>query len=326
MKRLLKIFGVVFGLLIIAFFAFRTADTDPAQMQAKYGAAPSQFVILADGQKVHLRDEGPRDALPIILLHGSSSDLHTWQPWAESLRDQYRVIRFDQIGHGLTGPAVGETYRLEDFVEGVDMVADHLGLEQFVLGGNSMGGWISAGYAIEHPERLAGLILVDASGSPVRRREGSGGNIGFTIAGLPVINKVMESITPRSLVQQSLEQSVSNQEIVTDDAVDRYWEMLRYPGNRTATIARFNTERVTYDAEQIAALSLPTLVMWGDEDRLVPVEAGRWYDEHLPNSVLVEYPGIGHLPMEETPERSVNDLKNWIEQEVARDNGLPPQN
>ncbi|MEO9463484.1 MAG: alpha/beta hydrolase [Marinomonas sp.] len=312
MKRILKTLAVMAVIFAAVFLVFRTSDTQVSEMKAKYGGVPSQFVTLPNGQQIHLRDEGPTNAPAIILLHGSSSDLHTWEPWVQALKSDYRVIRYDQIGHGLTGPSIAESYELADFTGDVGRVADHLDLETFVLAGNSMGGWISAGYALEHPERLKGLVLLDASGSPVKRPENSGGNIGFTIAATPGLNNIMKHITPRSLVKQSLEQSVSVKAVATDEAVDRYWEMLRYPGNRAATIARFNTQRVTYDAEQIGGLNVPTLILWGTEDALVPVEAGRWYDEHLPSSTLIEYDGIGHLPMEEAPEKSANDLKNWL--------------
>ncbi len=305
---------IALGLLVVlvaAFLIFRTPDTDRAEMRAKYGSEPSQFVEIADGQSVHLRDEGPRDAPAIILLHGSSADLHTWTPWVEGLKADYRVIRIDHIGHGLTGPSVTEEYELADFVASVDGVADALKLDQFVIGGNSMGGWISVGYAIKHPERVQGLVLVDASGAPVKRESG-GGNLGFTIASIPVVNQIMTQITPRSLVERSLRESVSNTDIVTQEAVDRYWELLRYPGNRAATIKRFGTPRVEYSQEDMAALDKPTLILWGEEDQLTPLKAGEWYHDHLPNSQFNAYAGIGHLPHEETPEASLADLRKWL--------------
>ena len=81
MKRLAKILGVIAALLVGAFLFLRVPDTDKAEMRAKYATAPSQFVTLANGQEVHLRDEGPKDAPAIVLLHGSNADLSTWQPW-----------------------------------------------------------------------------------------------------------------------------------------------------------------------------------------------------------------------------------------------------
>ena len=311
MKKLLKILAVIAALLIIAFLFLRTPDTDPAEMRAKYGGEPSQFVTLANGQEVHLRDEGPRDGVPIILLHGSNADLSTWQPWAEALRSDYRVIRFDQIGHGLTGAAVDDDYTPERFVESVDQVADLLDLERFVLAGNSMGGGIAMRYAMKHPDRLAGLVLVDAGGADIKRE--GGGNLAFTLARTPVIGRIMSQMLPRSLVERSLRQSVSNEAIVTDVMVDRYFDMARYPGNRAATRARFSQPYTPFKGEDVAKVVTPTLVMWGEEDALIPYAAAGWYMDKLPNATLANYPGIGHLPQEEAPDRSVADLRKWLD-------------
>jgi pimeloyl-ACP methyl ester carboxylesterase len=156
MKRLGAVLLVLIAALGIAFLALRTPDTDPAAMRAKYGAAPSQFVDLGAGLTVHLRDEGPRDAPAIVLLHGSNADLHTWEPWAAALRSDYRVIRFDTIGHGLTGAAPGKDYSAAAMAALVGRVADKLAIGKFVLGGNSMGGGISVAYALKHQDRLTG--------------------------------------------------------------------------------------------------------------------------------------------------------------------------
>ena len=311
MKWVIRGLAVLAAILLVSFLVFRTPDTDPDDMRAKYGGAPSQFVELANGQTVHLRDEGPRDAMPIILLHGSNADLHTWQPWVESLKDDYRIIRYDQIGHGLTGPNVAGAHTPEEFVGTVDLVADKLGLERFVLGGNSMGGSISMGYALKHSDRLMGLALVDAGGADIQNR--ASGNTAFTLARTPVINQLMLHITPRSMIESSLRQSVSNQEIVTDATVDRYWELLRYPGNRAATLDRFQKPWWKTTAEAVSAVETPTLVMWGEEDSLISFDAAKWYKQHLPNAQLVSYPGIGHLPMEEHAEKSAQDLRKWLE-------------
>lgn len=311
MKRVFKAIAVLSALLVIAFLIFRTPDTDPAEMRTKYATTPSQFVKLPDGTEVHYRDEGPRDALPILLLHGSNADLSTWQPWAEGLRNDYRVIRFDQAGHGLTGPAGDSDYSNAGFVADIEAFADALGLECFVIAGNSMGGTHSVGFAMAHPERLVGMILVDAGGTPPQGEEGSG-NIGFTIAAMPVARNIMQSVTPRSLIERSLKQTVYDEAIVTDAMVDRYWEMLRYPGNREATITRFSRGWTSYTAEQVAGVAVPTLILWGEKDALIPLAAGQWYAETLPFAQLVAYPNVGHLPQEELAAQSVADVRSWL--------------
>lgn len=306
------------AVLAIAFLVFRTPDTDPADMRAKYGAPPSQFVEIGGGVKVHLRDEGPRDAPAIILLHGSNADLHTWDPWVDALKGKYRVIRFDQVGHGLTGPDPKDDYSRDNYVADILEVADKLGLKTFVLGGNSMGGKHALAFAVKHPERLTGLVLVDAAGGPMlklaRKKDddSDSGNIGFKIARMPGVNLLVEQITPRALIAQSLEQSVSVKSVVTDQAIDRYWELLRYPGNRRATLTRFSLPYDPLSQAEIKGVTVPTLILWGEEDRLIPLAAGQWLAKTMPDNTLVTYPKVGHLPHEEAVAATLADLEPWL--------------
>jgi pimeloyl-ACP methyl ester carboxylesterase len=319
MKWILRAFVGLIALLAIAFIFLRTPDTDPAQMKAKYGGAPSQFVDLGGGLTVHLRDEGPREAPALMLLHGSNADLHTWEPWAKSLSSTFRVVRFDQIGHGLTGPNPAGSHRLDDMVATTEKVRAKLGISRMALAGNSMGGAVAAKYAMVHPEHLYALVLVDAGGAPQPPDRKGRGNIGFTLAATPGVGWLMESITPRSIVARSLSESVSNQAVVTDAAIDRYWELLRYPGNRAATAERFATPRKGFTEQDLAAIKTRTLILWGEEDRLISVEGARWFNKGIAGSELKTYPAIGHLPQEEAAEQSALDVSLFITVQAAMD-------
>jgi pimeloyl-ACP methyl ester carboxylesterase len=308
-KRALAWTLVAVAILLVALLFCVTPDTGKQAMFDKYGAPPSRFVNLG-ALTVHYRDEGPRDAPAIVLLHGSNSDLHTWDSWAAQLNKRYRVIRFDQIGHGLTGPNPVRDYRASAFVDTVDRLTTALRVQKFVIAGNSMGGWVAWEYARRHPGRVAGLVLIDAAGAPDDPNKRL--PLGFRIARTPVLRDVMLYVTPRSVVEKSLRQSVSNQAIVTPAMVDRYWELLRYPGNRQATIDRFATDRPQVPREQVACIAAPTLILWGAEDRLIPVASAQWFKSAIGNSRLIVYPGIGHLPMEEAAARSASDLQGWL--------------
>ena len=318
MKKFLKWTVLILLIVVIGAVAwFWTPDRDADELRAQYTNEASQFIELDNGLTVHVRDEGPRDAPAIILVHGSSASLHTWEPWVERLSDEYRVVTYDQPGHGLTGPHPDGDYSTESFVDTLAGVADNLGLTRFVVGGNSMGGWTSWNYALAHPDRIDGLLLVDASGAPDARPQKV--PIGFRIARMPVISSLMQKITPRSMVERSLRQSVTNQDMIDDAMVDRYYDLIRYPGNRAATLARGRADRTIASPETMATITAPTLLMWGAEDTLVPLSAGEWFDEHIPDSSLIAYPGIGHIPMEEAPDRSAADVRAWLETLYAQD-------
>ena len=318
MRKFLKWAGLALLAMIVALFAWGyAADIPASELRAKYANAESEFVDLGNGMTVHLRDEGPKDAPAIILLHGSNASLHTWQQWVDRLGKDYRIIRYDQPGHGLTGPHPKDDYLAGAFVDVVDRIANNRGLSKFYLGGNSMGGWVTHEYAKAHPEKLLGIILVDAAGAPDAKPKSL--PIGFRIARLPVLNKLAQVITPRSVIETSLKQTVSNQAVVTKAEIDEYWELLRYPGNREATGKRFAQygTRLTVTPVSAATHNVPALILWGNEDSLIPVSSAKWFQTQYTDNVTYIYPRIGHLPMEEAAEATANDVDDWLKRSSA---------
>ncbi len=296
--------AAIIGLIAIAVFAFRTPDIPVAELRAKYGSPASRYVALQPGSIIHLRDEGPRDGFPVVLLHGSNASLHTWQPWTDRLiAAGYRVIRFDFPGHGLSSPVPGGDYSAASYVAVTDRVLAHLGIGRAAIAGNSMGGGVAWRYAVAHPEKVAALVLVDASGQP--EPPGTDLPIGFRLARLPVLRDIATMITPRSLIEQSLQQSVTVQSVASASAVDRYWELLRYPGNRGATLDRFAKPSSPPDEAGLRRITAPTLILWGRDDKLIPVESAAWFSARLPNARVTILDEVGHLPMEEAPDRSL---------------------
>lgn len=290
---------LVGGLLLLG----RVPDRDGAAMRAKYANAASQFVEISRGTVVHLRDEGPRDAPVVMLLHGSNASLQTWEPWVARLADRYRVVSLDFPAHGLTGPSAEGVYTSDAYAELVEKVRARLGIEKMVLGGNSMGGGVAWRYGLKHPERLAGLVLVDASGQP--QPKGSKPPLGFYLARVPGVRDILASVTPRWIIARSLVQSVSVTGIVDDAMIDRYWELLLYPGNREATLDRFSQYGEPPNTEALRGLNVPTVILWGNEDRLIPVSVAGWFAERLPDARLTVLGGVGHIPMEEAPDRAL---------------------
>lgn len=318
MRKILKRLALAFVILLAAGLAVGyTPDTDPAAMKAKYGGPASQFLTLKPGLTVHVRDQGLRNGPVLVLIHGSNASLHTWDAWVERLGGQYRIVSLDLPGHGLTGAHPERDYSAAAFVDTVDQVVNRLGVTRFALAGNSMGGWVSWNYAVRHPEKLTALILIDASGAP--EGQGAAIPIGFRLAQSPLMRPLLKIITPRFIVARSLKQSVSNQAIVTEAATDRYWELLRYPGNREATGIRQAAygRRAPATPAQMATLTMPTLILWGQEDKLIPVTSARWFARSIAGSRLIIYPGIGHLPMEETAERSAADASAFLKAVAA---------
>ncbi len=313
-RRIAWTLVILIGVIGVAFLILRTPDTDRDAMIARYGGVESRFLTLADGAVVHIRDTGGREGMPqMILLHGSNASLHTWEPLVARLRADWRIVRIDLPGHGLTGATPTGRYDTEEYIAVVDEVATAVGLRRFILGGNSMGGGVSWRYALAHPDRVQALLLLDAGGMPARAGDPRPrSNIGFRIVRSPVGRWLGRQITPRSLIEQSLQQSVSNQAVVTDEAVTRYWELLRFPGNREATMVRFARGWDTSMADQARTIAAPTLVLFGAEDRLINPSAAQSFAERLPDDEVVLLPGIGHLPMEEAPDATATAIRRFL--------------
>lgn len=315
--------AVVAGLIAVLWAVFATPDIPVASLKAKYANPASQFVELSPGTIIHVRDEGPRDGFPVVLVHGSNASLHTWEPWVQRLTAKgYRVVTLDLPAHGLSGPTPEGLYTSAAYVGIVEKLVDRLALPRFVLGGNSMGGGVAWRYAVAHPDRLAGLVLVDASGQPMPK--GSSPPLGFRLARIPVARDILATVTPRRLIEMSFKQSVSNQAIATPAMVDRYWELLLYPGNRRATVQRFGQYQGDDGAAaKLKGLTVPTLILWGREDKLIPVSVAAWFSQQIPNARVTILDGIGHIPMEEAPDRSLAPVLELLSRVSAA--GTPPQ-
>ncbi|MEY3906919.1 MAG: hypothetical protein RIR59_1742 [Pseudomonadota bacterium] len=310
--------AVLLAVLGAGFAIGYTPDTDPVAMRAKYGSSASRYLTLAPGLTVHVRDQGLRNGPALVLVHGSNASLHTWEPWVTRLQDRYRIVTMDLPGHGLTGASPDGRYDYTAYAGIVDQVMQALGVSKAVIGGNSMGGGVAWTYALAHPAKVEGLILVDAAGAPggVSRKP----PIGFRIARMPILRETARIITPRSVFEASLKSSVYDPTFATPAMVDRYWELNRYPGNRAATISRFAEahSRTSARADQMSAIKAPVLILWGETDTLIPVASAHWFHKALPGSRLIIYPRIGHIPMEESPDQTAQDVRRWLDEAVVR--------
>ena len=284
-------------------------DRPLSALTARWAQPPSTFVRV-QGMDVHLRDEGPRsDPLPIILLHGTSSSLHTWEGWARELAQTRRVIRFDLPGIGLTGPAPDADYRIERYVRFVAAMLDQLGVSRCVLGGNSFGGQVAWETALAYPGRVDKLVLVDAAGYPFQPLSVP---LGFRIARIPLLNNLMEYTLPRRLIEASVRNVYGDPGKVTPELVERYFELTLRAGNRRALVQRFAQAPAGIHPERIPALKVPTLILWGGRDRLLPPGDAVRFNRAIAGSRLILFERLGHVPQEEDPGATLTALKDFL--------------
>ena len=312
-KLILVLFVTVLVFALAGGLATWAPDRTVTELAPRWAQAPSRFIAV-DGMQVHFRDEGPRDdAVPIILLHGTSASLHTWDGWASALKDKRRVIRLDLPGFGLTGPHVENDYSIDAYVRLVKNLADNLGVKSFVLAGNSLGGQIAWATAVALPLRVQRLILVDAAGYPMAPQSIP---IGFRIALVPGLRSLAEVLLPRGIIEISLRNVYGDSSKVSPELVDRYYELALREGNRKALAQRFDQmlkADTSLNIALIRSLKLPTLIIWGGKDKLIPVENAHRFAVDIAGSELSVFDDLGHVPQEEDAVTTVKVARKFLE-------------
>ncbi|MGE4075172.1 MAG: alpha/beta fold hydrolase, partial [Reyranella sp.] len=263
----------------------------PELLIARYGNGESRFIDVG-GANAHVRDQGNRDGIPVVMIHGSMGSLHMWEGWVGALGQAARLISIDLPGHGLTGVWPREEYTIEAYADFVEVLVDTLNLDRFVLVGHSMGGAVAWTFAATRPDRVSQLVLVDAAGYP---RTGEA-PLPTRLARMPVLGDIGIYFKPERLVRRSLAEVYADPAMVTRERVRRYAELQRFPGNREATVLRARTQE-PLDPTPLKRLTVPTLLLWGAKDRWVPITDAQRFQADIKGARLVVFDQLGHNPM-----------------------------
>jgi pimeloyl-ACP methyl ester carboxylesterase len=308
MKTVLLIGGalVLVTLLGVGIWAW-TPDRSRGELNARYFDGSTRYVDVA-GTTLRVRDTGPKTAPALILLHGFGSSLETWEPWAEALSADHRVVRFDLPGSGLSEPDRSGRYDDARSGELIASLMDRLAIDRAVLVGNSIGGRIAWKFAAAHPRRVAKLVLISPDGfaSP-----------GFEYGRAPRIPAalaLMKVFLPKSLLRSNLAAAYAQPARLSDATVDRYQDLMLAPGSRAAMIERLRQTVLEDPVPLLRGIDAPTLVMWGQQDKLIPFSNAADYMSTLPHATLVRFADLGHVPHEESPAESLPPLRRFLAQ------------
>lgn len=276
-------------------------DIPVAELAAKYGS-DARFVEVL-GAQVRVKESGQGE--PLLLLHGFAASADTWDGWRARLSPHYRVIAVDIPPFGLTGPLPGRTMSPEQLQVFMDALVEKLGLTQFNLAGNSLGGYISWNYALRHPEKVKKLILVDAAGYPIKTP------FPVRLMRTPVLRDITAHLSPYFMVAQSVRDVYGHPENVTDAQVQRYHDMMRRADSRPAVSDLMS--HLEFEPAAIRQVKVPTLILWGARDKWIPPENAAFFQRDIAGSQLVMYDELGHIPMEEDPARTALDAERFLQ-------------
>jgi pimeloyl-ACP methyl ester carboxylesterase len=313
MKKSSKRKYALYGFLIFLVFVINSvvySDISVEDLKVKYANEFSKFIEI-DGMQVHYRVEGK--GMPIVLVHGTGSSLHTWDAWTEKLKENYQVIRLDLPAFGLTGPNKSADYSIKNYTQFFDKFVLKIKIDSMFLAGSSLGGNIAWNYTAENQHKVKKLILVDASGLPTNKPQ----PWVFKMAKTPILNSLFLYVTPKIVIEDNMNQVYEDDTKVSEELITRFHDLALREGNRKAFIDRAKIDFIPSEAskeEKLKQIKTPTLLIWGAKDTWIPLNNGKRMDTLLPNSKLVVIQNSGHVPMEENPKVSLQILNDFLNQ------------
>lgn len=276
-------------------------------------ALPAEELLLVGDQWVHVTRAG--GGPPVVLLHGFGGSTYCWREVVPRLAPHFDLIALDLNGFGYTRrPRDPDAYALPGQANLVLGVLDALQFDSVHVVGHSYGGGLALYLAVHHPRRLRSLTVI--AGAPP-----GGGNPGRTFTALfaPIVLWYVETFVLRpGPIGDALRSAVVDDALITPNVVTEYLARLRVEGFRDAFAGLTSARPAPLTADQIAAVSLPTLILWGERDTFVPVAVGQRLRAQMPQAAWKVFPNVGHLPMIETPDALAAELSTFLATQAQR--------
>ncbi len=279
---------------------------------------------------MHYRDEGNPNGKVLVLIHGGFGSLHNWEGLVPHLKGEYRLISMDLLGHGLTGKYPKNLYDRKTEREAVHQLLQELEVDTYSVAGNSFGGGVALEVALAYPDEVEALILIDSEGIP-------NGADGYDTSlfnddkpmtpeapnfyKLSFIERVGSKFISKNTIKSVLDSMVYNKELLTDDFITYYSEILRYESNREAQLLMFRQGMYLISQNgkmdllpRLVEIHCPTLIIQGKEDTLVPMEVSERFRDHIEDSQLSVIDEAGHMPMIEKPKETAEVIVDFLKE------------
>ncbi len=303
LKQILKVI-IFFGFALLFLFFFNITNDIPLDdLKTEFENKNSKFVEV-DGTILHYVDEG--EGIPIILLHGTGASLHTWDSWAQRLKDKYRVLRITLPGFGLSGPRSDKKYKIKDYVDLLESFVEKIGVQKFHLAGNSLGGSIAWLYTSLYNNKVKKLILINSSGYELDKVP-----FAIRIARNKYLNFLIKKISPKILIKKSLNEVYYDDKLISKSIINRYYKLNLREGNRQAFIDRALTGFIDHTS-RLKKITSPTLILWGKNDEWINVKFAQKFKTMIKTSRVSIMNETGHIPMEEKPFESLKIVEGFL--------------
>jgi len=326
MKKALPPLGrgllIALGVLLVVALVGPYLIPLPAQpeREATELAPPEGRFLTVNGVRTFIREAGPADGPPVVLVHGFGGLTYTWRATLPALAAAgYRALALDLKGFGLSEKSLAQDYSHAAQADFVMATMSAVGIERAVLVGHSMGGSVIGHAALRHPERVTALVFVAGAVREAGQADGGSGlplALGALIE-FPPFQRWGQLLLRSQLTRERLAQTQLSayyvKNVVTPEVEEAYLGILQLKDWDLALLGILRDSGRNGLAEPVSALTAPTLILWGEQDTWVPLERGKALHAALPQSRLIVFPNVGHLPMEEAPTEFNAALLDFLE-------------
>lgn len=309
MTRILLLIAIILVVALgVAWFLFGRGGPagvpETAAIESPYWSAADRLVEV-DGVTVRVRVEGPANAPVVVLVHGFSHSLESWDAWAAGLTADYRVVRMDLPGHGLTGPDPQARYSVPQTVAFLNGLLDAMDIRQAHLAGNSLGGLVAWRYAADHPERVGKLVLLAPGGFSIN-------GVTEEPVAVPLAVNFYLTQAPAPVIAAATGTLYGDPSRMDPDVPARIHALMRRDGVGEAMVRRLEVFTLPDPQADLARIEVPTLILWGGRDAVVPPAHAPRFEAAIPDAELIVYEDLGHVVQEEAPDRTLADVREFL--------------
>lgn len=301
----LGIFGGTLGGLVAWKMLTRADAVDWNDVSERVTHSENSHFVEIDGATVHYQEFGAASSPTLILIHGYTSSTYVWHAVAPAFAEQgFRVVAVDLLGFGYSDKPASFDYSIASQARVVSRFMNRLGIGRATVVGNSYGGAVAATLALDYAERVEKLVLVDA----VINNEATKSTI-LKLASIPLVGEVLSPflLDSKRFFKRRMRGTIApeNHHLITPERIESVWRPLHAADAHRSVLATaraWNADRIERDAQLITH---PTLIVWGDSDRVTPIRSGEKLHESILNSRFVVFKNCGHIPQEEASENFV---------------------
>ena len=298
MKRILLVSLLIFCLLVVSLFLWSSHRINTREMYSGQELATNGHFIKVGDVNTHYIRKGKGE--PLVLIHGIFSSVFVWHKNIDELSRYFDVIAVDLKGYGYSDKPADGRYSREDIRQFMIDFMDAINVEKAIVGGHSWGGGIAVDLALACPQRVEKLVLIDSTGYPLKH------NFVARLLKLPGMGKLLLAVCDKEIVEWILRKGVFFEpSLVTDEEIEGWIRPYYVKGAVQAALEIRNFDFVI--GEHIKDISCPALIIWGQDDKCLPVKFAERFKQDIKGSVLKIIPDCGHNPQEEKP-KEVNEL------------------